>query len=392
MRIGVDANTWSNSRGYGRFTRELIPEMVRAAPQDEFVLFADAGTLASLDYLAHNIRRVTVRQRRPAAAAASATGYRSPTDMLRMSAAVTRTDLDAFFCPSVYTYFPLPPRLPAVVAIHDAIAERFPDLTLPSWRARLFWNAKSRLARLQARLILTVSGYASRQITELLGVPSERIRICSEAPARAYQPAVSPAHIEAVARRVGLPAGSRWFTYVGGFNPHKYVDLLIAAHGCLVRDEPQTAPFLVLVGAPERDVFHSALDGLRRAVADAGTGHRVLWPGYLSDDDLASLHSGALALALPSASEGFGLPAVEAAACGTAVIATTESPLPELLDGGGIFVPPGDVGTLADAMRWMQQDEGARRRMGTLARRRAARLSWAASARVALAAVREVAR
>lgn len=392
MRIGVDASTWSNSRGYGRFTRELVPEMARAAPGDEFVLFADPATLELVDACNPNLHLAAVRQATPATTAASAGGNRSPSDMLRMTVAIARAGLDAFFSPSVYTYFPLPPRLPAVVTIHDAIAERFPALTVPSRRARLFWNAKVRLARLQARLILTVSDYSARQLASVLGIPSSRIRVCSEAPSPAYQPESSAARIEEVARRVGLPPGAGWFTYVGGFNPHKHVDLLIEAHGRLVREEPGAAPFLVLVGAPERDVFHSGLDGLRQAVAEAGSEHRVLWPGFLPDEDLALLHSGALALALPSASEGFGLPAVEAAACGTAVIATTESPLPELLEGGGIFVQPGHVGALADAMRRVQRDESARRRMGAIARERAARLSWPASARVALSAVREAVR
>lgn len=392
VRIGVDASTWSNARGYGRFTRELIPEMAQGAPHDEFVLFADAATLQSVGARAANVRLTAVPQSTPATLAASASGNRSPADMLRMTAAVARARLDVFFSPSVYTYFPLPPRLRAVVTIHDAIAERFPALTVPSRRARLFWNAKVRLARLQARLVLTVSDYSARQLASVLGVPPGRIRVCSEAPSPAYQPASSPARVEEIARRLGLPPGAQWFTYVGGFNPHKHVDLLVEAHARLVAECGDAAPFLVLVGAPERDVFHSGLPALRQLVQRAGVSHRVLWPGYVADDDLALLHAGALGLALPSASEGFGLPAVEAAACGTAVIATTESPLPELLEGGGIFIPPGDVEALANAMRCLHRDEAARHCMRTIARTQAARLSWARSAEVALAAVREAAR
>lgn len=391
MRIGVDASTWSNGRGYGRFTRELVPEMMRCAPSDEFVLFGDTSTLALIGQVGPNARIAPVAQSAPPAVAASAQGNRSPMDMLKMTAAVRREHLDAFFVPSVYTYFPLPLSLPAVVTIHDAIAERFPALTLPSRRARLFWNAKVRLARLQARYILTVSNYSARQISSVLGVPPSRIRVSSEAPAAAFQPTGSPVVIEQAAQRLGLPPGSQWFTYVGGFNPHKYVDLLIEAHGRLAREHCDATPYLVLVGAPERDVFHSGLEALHRAVERAGTQGRVIWAGFVPDEELAHLHSGALGLALPSASEGFGLPAVEAAACGTPVIATTESPLPDLLAGGGLFVAPGDIDALTDAMRRLFVDAHGRRAMGLTARKQAAQLNWTASAQVAMSAMREAA-
>jgi glycosyltransferase involved in cell wall biosynthesis len=94
---------------------------------------------------------------------------------------------------------------------------------------------------------------------------------------------------------------------------------------------------------------------------------------------------------LPSASEGFGLPAVEAARCGTPVIATTESPLPQLLDGGGLFVRPGDLPSLETAMDRLVADAGLQREMGQRALARASMLSWPRSARVALDALEEAA-
>jgi len=390
MRIGVDATCWANERGYGRFTRELVSAMATTGHDHEFVCFLDERAAARFELTAGNVRTVVVPQRASPTKAASADSYRSPGDMLRLSRALAREPLDVFFSPSVYTYFPLPPRLPAVVTIHDAIAERYPRLTLPSARARLFWRLKVRLALWQARLVLTVSEFAAREIAQVHRIPPARIRIALEAPSAAYRPSGSTAEIQALARRIGVPPGGRWLTYVGGFNPHKNVDVLVRAH----RDVSSrlTRPLhLVLIGTVQGDVFHGNLAAIREAIRACGTGDLVLWPGFLPDHDIRHLHSGAVALVLPSQNEGFGLPAVEAAACGTPVIATTESPLPHLLEGGGLFVSPGDEHGLSAAIEFLATDEAMRQRLGARARERASALSWPRGARAALDALEEAA-
>lgn len=390
MRIGIDASCWVSARGYGRFTRELVAAMVMLAPDDEFVCFAADQDIPRIDLRAPNVSTVAVRQSVPPATAAAAEGSRSPLDMARFTLAVLRRASDVFFFPSVYTYFPLPPRRRAVVTIHDAIAERFPHLTLPSARARLFWNAKVRLALRQCRLVLTVSEFAADELTEVLRIPRRRLRVTGEAPAAAYAPS-EPDAVRDAARRIGLPDGARWFTYVGGFNPHKRLDVILRAHARLVRDAPEAAPYLVLVGPSDRDVFHQDVGALRDELRDAGTEHLVLRPGFLPDEDLRHLHAGAAALLLVSEAEGFGLPAVEAAACGTPVIGTTRSPLPRLLAGGGIFVEPGDVPAVTHAMRRLLTEPELRRTLGLAARARAAALSWRSSGEAALSALREAA-
>lgn len=390
LRIGIDATCWANARGYGRFTRELVAAMVREAPADRFICLLDDNARQRFDLDAPNVTPVVVDQHVSPTIAAGADTARSPRDMLRLTQAAHRIKPDVFFSPSVYTYFPLPPGQRAVVTIHDAIAERFPQYTLPSRRARLFWSAKVWLALRQARLVLTVSDYAAGEIASAHRLPRRRIRVALEAPAEAYRRSRHPGEIEAAARRVGLHPGTRWFAYVGGFNPHKHVDVLVQAHAALARttDNP---PHLVLVGELSKDVFHGAQGSIREAIAAAGTTALVHWPGFLPDEELAPLLAGAQALVLVSASEGFGLPAVEAAACGTPVIATTESPLPQLLDGGGIFVPPGEVESIRAAMEALLGDDATRRALGETARARAAALTWEAGARAALAALREAA-
>ncbi len=391
FRVGVDVSCWVNQRGYGRFARELLRAMVVKAPGTEFVCLADPWAAAVFDLQAPNVTLRRVAMGAAPAAAASADGYRSPVDMLRFTRAVWRERLDVFFSPSVYTYFPLPPGLPAVVTVHDTIAERFPELTLPSPRARLFWRAKVALALRQARLVLTVSTFSARELERLLGVAPERLRVAVEAPAAAFRPSERVEHIAAAAAAVGLPPGAQWIVYVGGFNPHKRVDAVVRAHAAALRTWPERPLHLLLVGDAARDNFHGDLPHIRAAIDAAGTGSKVHWCGYLPDEQLRHIHSGALALLLPSTFEGFGLPAVEAAACGAPVIATAESPLPELLAGGGYFIDPDDETEPARALHALLADEWRRRRLGETALARARALSWDNAAAVALRALGDAA-
>ena len=393
MRVGVDATCWANQRGYGRFTREVVTAMARQAPDVQFVCFLDAKSAASFELRAYNVTAIVVPLSAPPSEAAAANGNRSVTDILRMTRAVSKETLDVFFSPSIYTYFPLLPPLSrrSLVTIHDAIAERFPALIFPSRRARLFWRLKVWAAVRQARRILTVSRHAAGEVSRAHGVPLKKISIATEAPAAAYHAGHEPALIGQAASAVGLPGGARWFTYVGGFNPHKNIPALVRAHATLVRESGDSAPYLLLIGTLDADVFYSDQTAIRAAIDAAGTTQMVRWTGYLDDDRVALLHSGAIAVVLPSASEGFGLPAVEAAACDTPVIATTESPLPELLEGGGLFVRPGDELALAAAMRQLADDADLRANLGREAGKHARLLSWNDAAAACLLALREVA-
>lgn len=391
MRIGVDATSWASGRGYGRFTRQLLPAMADQAGDDEFVCLLDPLSAGRFDLERPNVRRVVVGQGMAPTQAAAAQGYRSPRDMLRLTRATWRERPDVFFSPTVYSYFPLPPGLRAVVTVHDAIAERFPELTLPSRRARLFWRLKVGLALRQARLVLTVSDFAARDLVRVLGISPRRLRVALEGPAPAFRPSDSPADVARAAEAAGLPAGARWFVYVGGFNPHKHLDLVVQAHADLAARLGPDAPHLLLVGTTDGDVFHSDQARVRGLIDRAGTGSLVHWPGFVPDEELRHLYSGSVALLLPSACEGFGLPAVEAAACGAPVVATTESPLPVLLEGGGFFVAPGDGPALARAMTALIEDPDGRAAMARTALERTRVLSWDRAARLALDAIREAA-
>src|SRR5688572_4735854 len=284
MNIGVDATCWANGRGYGRFARELLRAMTRLAPGDRFICFGDRRAFDAYPDPEPNVdlREVAVSESPTVAAAADSN--RAPRDLLRLTRAVWKQRPDVFFSPSVYSYFPLPPGLPAVVTIMDTIVERFPDLTLPSKRARLFWSMKVKLAVAQARLVLTISEYSATSISKVLGVPRERIRLCVPAPATAYRPS-DEAAVAVAASRAGIPRDADWFVYVGGFNPHKRVDVILRAHASLAASE-RPSPHLLLVGSRSGDVFHKEVEQLDAISAELNTTALVHWLGFVSDQDL----------------------------------------------------------------------------------------------------------
>ena len=135
-----------------------------------------------------------------------------------------------------------------------------------------------------------------------------------------------------------------------------------------------------MVGEYKKEVFHSYFETIKEMVAQLSLQDRVIFTGYLPDDQLAVLLNLSAVLALPSLMEGFGLPAVEAAACGCPVIATTASPLPYLLEGAGIFVDPARPESMEAALVQVLSSEPMRKRMREAGIKAASRLSWEAAA------------
>ncbi len=387
MRIGVDATCWTNRRGYGRFVRALLTATLELDRSNQYVFFADDD--AEEFPLPSGVEVVRVRARVPTVQAAAANGNRSPGDMWVMSRAITARPLDVFFFPSVYSYVPLLGRVPQLVAIHDVIPELFPELVFPSLRSRLFWRAKVKLACAQATRLITVSEYSRRRLAEVLRLDPAQIRVVPEAGAPAFR-RLERVDEEALYRRLELPAGTRLLVYVGGFSPHKNLPLLVDVFSELAAQPGFADVRLVLAGDFEGDVFHSGYKQLKEQVTRLGLEGRVVFPGYMGDADLVPLLNRAEALVLPSFCEGFGLPAMEAAACGTPSVVTTRSPLPELLSEGVIALEPDDRAGWRGALERVLGDPALRQRLAAAAIAAARKLSWQASARQLLAIFDEV--
>lgn len=375
LRIGIDGSCWVNRRGYGRYIRSLLTALARREDDDRYFLFVDPETASAPD-LPAGFEKVVVSTRRPPAAAAAAAGRRDLQDLWRMGWTVGHYPLDLFFFPSVYTFCPLLRPVRAVVAIHDVIAERHPKLVFARRRFELFWRLKLALAVRQARLILTVSDHARGGILEQFRLPQERVRVILEAPDPVFRPVASPRDPADLLPACSLPRGGRYLLYVGGLSPHKNLPLLIEAYRRLMGAGEFPDLRLLLVGDYQTDVFYSAYEELRANVTRHGLQDRVCFTGFVPDGLLVELYNRADLLVLPSVEEGFGLPAFEAAACGTPVVTSDVGPAATLLGPAAWSFPPHDLDALTDGLRRLLRDPARRATMGAEGIRRAAALSW----------------
>lgn len=391
MKIGVDACCWANKRGFGRFTRELLNALLTLDGTNEYLFFADSKSGDAEDFPSR-AKVVFARTDISAVRAASADGYRSPRDIWAMTREVYKHEVDVFFFPAVYSYFPLLNRTKSVVTVHDMIADHHPDMVFPSARSKFFWKLKQNLAIRQADVIATVSEYSRKEIAEYFRIPETRMRIISEAARPVFRPLPSSNGFVPTLAKYGLVPGETFLLYVGGISPHKNLTTLITAFRRILDSTEADRPKLVLVGDYKDDPFFSAYPELKRLVSALELGDHVLFTGFVADEDLAYLYNAATMLVFPSFEEGFGLPAVEAMACGTPVAASSTGSLPEVLGDAGRYFDPVDADSMSAVIKGLLADEPARRKMRDSGLIRAQKFQWKRAAEDTLAIFNELAR
>ena len=308
----------------------------------------------------------------------------------RPACALSDRRLDVLIFPTIYSFVPVFSRAKKIVFIHDVIAETFPHLTVPTLRARLFWKVKVALGQMQADSLATVSEYSRRKLVERFGLPERRVAVVGEASDPVFR-RLEQAHPSVHLASIGLSGDGRTLTYVGGFGPHKNLDRLVRVFAGISQLAGYEDVKLVMVGEFAREVFHSEFSAIRAAVESHGIQNKVIFTGYLSDDDLVVLLNRSTVLALPSLMEGFGLPAIEAAACGCPVVATINSPLPEVLGEGGLYIDPTADEPLEQALRLILSSEDLQAQMRQAGLSAAQQLTWQAAAGQLKKLIREVA-
>jgi glycosyltransferase involved in cell wall biosynthesis len=261
---------------------------------------------------------------------------------------------------------------PTVLTVHDLIYERF-----PAYHKKLnhtfLHAAMPRFCR-QATAIIAISLATRDDLVSYYGIDASKITVIPEAAAAHFQPQPT-SQVEMVGRRYNLPA--HYMLTVGTIEPRKNLERLVAACGPLFAEG--LVDGLVIVGSKGW-----LYEGFFASLARTPWRERIMLPGFVADADLPSLYAGAMATVQPSLYEGFGLPILEAMACGSPVCASGVSSLPEVGGQAAVYFDPYSTEEITTSLRQVLGDAEIREKMRQAGLARAALFSWTHTAQETL--------
>lgn len=366
MRIGIDAR--HDQAGPGRYTFSLIRELAAIDRENEYVLFLRPGTYRSFKLPGPNFRKVPADFH-----------WFTVAEQLKLPRLIHEAKLDLVHYPHINA--PLLATTPFVVTIHDLNYSHL-SMARPGLKSQLKYTLKAAgyAATLQklkrARAVITVSEYSKGEIVKELGVDPRKITVTYEG----ADPAGFGKPDRGALKRFGVT--KPYFLYVGSAYPYKNLIKLIEAFGLVSHRGGDYQ--LVLAGDHER--FGPALQA---RAAELDLEGKVLFPGRVSDAELAALYEGALAYTFVSVAEGFGLPGLEAMAAGVPVLAARATSLPEVYAGAALYVDPTDPDTIAIGLERIASDEELRTDLIQKGRERLKQFSWRKMAEQTLQVYRE---
>lgn len=354
-RVGIDARRLKDF-GIGSYIRNLLEAIARRpeAAAYRFRVYARSEDRGAVPALPGNFEIVEE----------NSAGY-SVAELTRFSWRLMRDRLDLFHA----THYVIPPlaHARAVVTIHDIIHVLYPQF-LPNRAALLYARVMIRRALRRADRIITVSYNSKRDLVDYFGIAPARIDVVYNGVARLFHPNIGREERDRVAAKYGLPRP--YLLFLGGEKRHKNVRNVIRAYG-EARRERALPHALVLAGPMPKN--RSRVEAL---IAALELDSRVFRTGVVAEEDLPGLFAGADAFLYPTLYEGFGLPVVEAMACGVPVLTSSTSALQEIAGGYAYLVDPMDVEAIARGIVDLATDPARRAEFADLGKRRARDFSW----------------
>ena len=361
MHIALDGRTIQDHfPGIGRYTFNLARGLAETGPADDILLLhnqGDPNTRFDLDVLRAWPNLSILESSSPCFSLVEQ--WRIPRRLRSHQSALYH---------SPYYLMPYRAPCPAVVTVHDLIPLLYPHYFTPV--QRLVFNVAVRLATRAARIVVADSEATAADLRRLLHLDSRKVRVVLAA---ADPTLIRPddAAIANARSRYGLPKS--YVLYVGSNKPHKNLTRLVEAWP-LVRRRGQTQ--LVIAGS-----WDPAYNAPKIAAARLGLETDIRWLGPIPQSDLAALYSGSALFVFPSEYEGFGLPVLEAMACGVPVIWSNRSSLPEVAGDAAILVDPHESEPWAETIEKLLEDDALRAAYGRRGLLQAQQFTWGETAR-----------
>jgi len=323
MRIGIDIRELEKGKktGIGRILLgfldyvSLLEDRQDACPTNEYILFGNQKTEPQAGSLCHlkDVKVRIIRER-----------VTFVWDQIKLPIAISKERIDIFFSP--YFKVPILAPCPLVNVIHDLTPLHHPVSGIRHLASGIYYRYFGRLCAKFSKKVITISKYSKREIEEVLRIPGEKIEIIYpgvKAPSNRYTD---------ISEKYGIQG--KYILYIGGIKPHKNIESLIKAYSLLSPDLKREYQ-LVIGGRKNRHTEY-----LEKIIEKLNIRDRVLFPGLIADKDLASVYKEASLFVFPSLYEGFGLPPLEAMACGVPVIVSNTTSLPEVVGEAGLLVNP----------------------------------------------------
>jgi glycosyltransferase involved in cell wall biosynthesis len=355
MKIAIDARKWRDF-GIGTYVRNLVRQLASLDRQTTYFLFCNPADETTLRDLAANFV--------PVVDESAGYGFR---EHVSIPWKLRRLGVDLLHSPHYVR--PLFCGTPTVVTVHDCIHLLFPEY-LPSRMAWRYAHAMIGSAIRRSALVFTVSDASRRDILRFYPwADPDRIQVVPNALDDALLVDPGTEEMERVRERYQIRG--RYVLYTGNIKPHKNLDRLIQAFS-QVKTEPGQEDLKLFIIGDEATRYPS----LRRTVESAGVRQDVRFFGFVPDATLSALYRMASVFAFPSLYEGFGLPPLEAMACGTPVVTSRISSLPEVVGDAAVLVDPYSTDDIASGIRSLLTDDALRARLVERGKERVRSFSW----------------
>lgn len=371
MRIGIDARMYSTEfTGIGRYVYELVKQLKEVDDKNEYVLFMNEPEYSKFED-SKRFKKVLVKAR-----------HYSVREQLGYLWALRRAKLDLMH----FTHFnaPILYRRPSVVTIHDLTLSFFPGKKMNSAFYRTAYNIVLKSAVKNARKVIAVSENTKADLVEIAGTAPAKVEVIYEGVGEEFGPRGDKEYQEDVHRKYSITRD--FLLYTGVWRGHKNLVNLIKAFA-LLREGPEGYDMqLVITG--EEDPYYPEV---KRTVKELGLEHHVIYTGMVPEKELVALYQTATAYVFPSLYEGFGLPPLEAMRCGTPVVASKVSCIPEICgEASAIYFDPYDPEDISNSIRKVLLDEPLQKDLRECGLKHSLKFSWEKMAEKTLAVYNEV--